>query len=173
EVLTQFVDLLEMDQARDLGLSAKTLAALDPRQQDQRLLACMVDAGLLPPRTSLPQLQALLRVFTANLNASYQPAAVYAGPVVLLNAQASDKPLSVQRSLMSPAEQAEGWHRYAKNLDIHALHGDHMSVLRFPHVNQLAAVLAKAWPLHVVSAAGKHDTTAQPAKDHSIKVEST
>ncbi|MGD5993458.1 hypothetical protein QUV13_22750, partial [Xanthomonas citri pv. citri] len=148
EVLTQFVELLEMDLGKRLPLDTQALAEQLGDERDRRTLAAMVAAGLMPARATLAQFQALLRVFAANLNASYQPAADYPGEVVLLNAQAEAKPPTVRRSLMSPAEAAEGWSRYAVRLREQTLQGDHMSVLKSPHVGRIAAAAAAAWPAH-------------------------
>ena len=161
DVLALFIELLEMDHGRSLSLTREALGRLDAPEQDKALLGRMIDAGVLPSRTPLKKLQALLRVFTANVKAGYEPATPYHGPVLLLNASEWSPSSSAHKPVLSPAEKADRWRRHATRLEAHTLDGNHMSVLKPPHVNQLAARMAKAWALRA--------TTYKDAIEHEVR----
>src|SRR3569833_1950657 len=148
DVLTLLIELLEMDHGCCLSLGRDTLSRLDEDSQVERLLAGMITAGVLPQRTPLCKLQAMLRVFTANVRAGYEPLTPYGGPVLLLNAHAVTAASATGRPIMPLAEKVERWRRHSPGLEAHMLEGNHMSVLKQPHVSQLAALLSNAWSLN-------------------------
>ncbi|MFB4391905.1 MULTISPECIES: amino acid adenylation domain-containing protein [unclassified Pseudomonas] len=133
--LARYVDLLEMDAGRSLGLDIDQLASLEPDAQCAQLLARMQAVGLMPAQAREDVLQGPLRVFHANLATAYQPASVYTGAVVLIEAEPRH------------AQRFEGWAVLASDCQHQVLEGcDHLSMLKAAAAPRLAAHLRHYWP---------------------------
>ncbi|HEX8613863.1 MAG TPA: non-ribosomal peptide synthase/polyketide synthase [Telluria sp.] len=146
QTLNLFIDLLEMDRAQALGVDRARLAGLDEAGQLAYLLERLSAGGVLPPRTAPGELQGLLRVFGSHLNTSYEPAAPYAGALLLVNADVAEKAGSARRAAMSAPEKLARWRRLADRVDVQTLEGsNHMNILKQPFVDLLAGAAADAW----------------------------
>jgi thioesterase domain-containing protein len=99
----------------------------------------MVNVGLLSNRTQSQLLQGVVRTFGANLRSAYQPQGVYSGRVRLV--QVPDSTLSATAWQRKQAETIAGWRQYASQLEEYLALGNHMTVLKPPHVNLLAELL--------------------------------
>jgi thioesterase domain-containing protein len=123
---------------RPLGLAPSDLQGLDAEAGLERLLDRMREADLLPPGAGVGQLRRVLRVYRANTLAArlYTPA-VYPGRVTLFRAE------------QGPASRQPdgGWSRLAAEpVEVHAVPGNHITMLTEPHVHDLARELAGALP---------------------------
>ncbi|MBB3121374.1 non-ribosomal peptide synthetase, partial [Massilia violacea] len=144
--LNLLIDLLEMDRGQALDLDRQRFAQLEADAQLEMLLASLCAAGVFPPRTPLAKLQGLLRVFGANLNTSYAPASPYAGPLVLLNADAAVTQAGTRRPVATAQQKLERWRQYAPAATMRELPGsNHMNILKAPHAAVIAAALKQAW----------------------------
>ncbi|RSZ60356.1 non-ribosomal peptide synthase/polyketide synthase [Massilia atriviolacea] len=146
QTLTLFIDLLELDRGQALGVDRARLAGLDEAGQLAYLMERLSAAGVLPPRTPVDKLQGLLRVFGSHLNTSYQPAAPYAGSLLLVNADVAETAGSARRAAMSAPEKLARWQHLAERVEVQMLDGsNHMNILKQPFVDLLAGAAADAW----------------------------
>lgn len=135
-MLMKLIGLFEMNCGRPIGIDAGDLAALDHEAQLVLLLARLVELRVMPPRTTLQTLRGLVRVFAANLNAPYQPAGTYDGPLHLVLVP-DQTPGS-----MDMDELAAHWREHAPRTRLWPGPGNHITLLAAPHVRDLAAYLA-------------------------------
>jgi thioesterase domain-containing protein len=129
--------------ARELGLSPERLTLssdhLRTLDADEKLLYVLAEAtkqNLLPPGIEPRQIRSLWKVFEAN----FQAASRYAPQVY-------DRPITLFKAVNKPAGYSpalhEGWHALTlRGVEIKALPGDHFSIVREPHVETLAEMLA-------------------------------
>jgi len=139
EVLDQLIEVLEQAADQSLSLCGADLAQLAEHLQLEKLRVAMVRAGLLSPRVGQQPLKGMLRVFAANVNTSYAPPGPFDGDVVLIQA-------SEDRN--GPADigaRAAAWARQARHVHTLSAPGNHMSILRLPHVTVLAALIKNVW----------------------------
>ncbi|HEY6922765.1 MAG TPA: alpha/beta fold hydrolase, partial [Steroidobacteraceae bacterium] len=129
-LLLKLVELFEFNSQRPLNLSAADFEPLNHEGQLELLLARMIAARLMPPKTNIQVLRNMVRVFAANSNTSYVPAAVYEGPLHFVEATPEENPAAVA-----------GWRRWAPNTTSWRSPGNHMTMLTPPHTGALAAWL--------------------------------
>ncbi len=126
-----------------LGIDQATLAGLD----EPAMLAClhqrMVTHKLVPARTPLPVVAAMLGVFTANLNAAYRPDGQLATLAVLFHAALHLPSDSHVRP--SSTDVTRAWRHYLPQLEARSAAGNHMTMLSGPHVTTLAADIRAVW----------------------------
>ncbi|BCL39996.1 non-ribosomal peptide synthetase/type I polyketide synthase [Nostoc sp. MS1] len=131
--------------ARDLsGLVGKNFTLLPDEIQNLKseaglhyLLEQAIKADILPSDIEVTQMQRLLEIFKANTRAmwNYQPK-VYAQPIVLI------RPQEVFSADFDDFGDASwGWHKFAQQLTIQTISGNHYSILAQPHVRVLAQQL--------------------------------
>ncbi len=139
---------------------AVTYADLQPLSHDEQLRylqAQLTAVDLFPAEAGLAQLERLLAVFKAHSQIAYQiPAAAMPTPLLLLrtqaDAQAHDPDADTANQVARGTEggfievqeagddEHWGWAAYGPTT-VHYLPGDHLSILREPHVHELAASL--------------------------------
>jgi thioesterase domain-containing protein len=136
EILHKLVGLFNLHLARPLELDAADFEPLEPEQQLTLLLSRLVEAKLMPPRTSLQALRGIVQVFGRNLNADYKPDAPYPGSLHLA--------IATERHPMHGGEQERsdtllaGWRVHAPQAKIWQAPGNHLTLLSPPHVEALA-----------------------------------
>jgi thioesterase domain-containing protein len=89
-----------------------------------------------------------LRVFATSLRTQYQPAKPYPGPVQLV--VADNAKLDGNANRLEHELNAKGWKRWAPNLACLHASGNHMTMLKEPHVRslvQLSGLVAKAFSI--------------------------
>jgi thioesterase domain-containing protein len=99
-------------------------------------------AQLLPPDMSIMHLRHLFDLYQSDINAveTYRPAA---SPVSLLLLCAADEGDGELENLET------GWSRLStKNLEVHTVPGDHLTMMRPPHVSTLAEILRKQFAIY-------------------------
>ncbi|HTQ79751.1 MAG TPA: alpha/beta fold hydrolase, partial [Thermoanaerobaculia bacterium] len=132
------------------------LRPLSPTEQFERLAALAMAAGALPAEVGTEPLRRLLAVFRAHHHASrrYLPSApdapdtpdtpgLYPGPVTLL--RASER-LNEEFPGLTSGSPDYGWGRFcAAPPTVLAAPGNHLTMVRTPHVEALAALLKQAF----------------------------
>jgi thioesterase domain-containing protein len=140
EAIMELVDLYEQAAQHSLEIDANRIDALDPRGQLDLLSGRLVHAGLLPPAARPSDLIGIVRTFEAALRARYSPSSVYLEPVRLVLALDPKKdPAANEKSF---EETVSGWSRWAPNLTVWHSPGNHMTLLRRPHVEALSEWLS-------------------------------
>ena len=129
--------------ARDLGLpvdrlelSTDELAKLDSEELLSYTLQRAIEAGIVPQDFQLAQVQRLFEVFKINVQAmqSYRPKAS-SQRVTLLKAE--------ERPAVETTDETMGWGELTSGeIEIHTVSGSHFTIVREPHVRNLAEQLA-------------------------------
>jgi len=129
--------------AHDLGLSVDRLklwtdelAKLDSEELLSYTLQRAIEARIVPQNFKLAQVQRLFEVFKINVQAmqSYRPKAS-SQRVTLLKAG--------ERSTVETTDETTGWGALTSGeIEIHTVSGDHFTMVREPHVRNLAEQLA-------------------------------
>lgn len=132
DICDQLAGSLELAAGRPLGVFRHQLAPLTPAQRLTLLHAAMTRHGLLPARTRPEVMEGPLQAFGAALRASYRPGGVWEGPVCLI--QADDPRRSAARNEQDQQRDHEAWRLWAPRLRCWKGPGNHMSMLKPPHV---------------------------------------
>jgi len=136
DMLMHLVGLYELNVGSPIGIHRQDLAMLTPDAQLALMLAKLIEHKVFPARVNIAALRAVVRVFAANLNASYQPPVPYLHPVQLVIA--SDPSESAMQRRDGRNELVEQWRRAAPKVSIWDGPGDHFSLLSPPNVVDLA-----------------------------------
>jgi thioesterase domain-containing protein len=144
EVIMKWVEILEMTLERPLRIRSSDLESRNEAAQRELLHERLVRLEVLPRRSTADALRGLLNTFAAAMRTHYRPDAIYPGAVrlVLVNDAKLDAN-SNQRQQGSIA----GWQRYAPDLVAVQAPGNHITVLKRPHVDSLAPWLRKGVPV--------------------------
>jgi amino acid adenylation domain-containing protein len=134
EALLRLVSLFEMNLGKSLRLAEADFAPLAHEPQIALLLERVIKSGLMPARTSLQAMRGIVRVFEANLNTDYQPAAPYLGNAHLVLAAHAGRDID-------DAQLLARWRVQAPQLTSRQAAGNHMTLLSAPHVHELGAWL--------------------------------
>jgi len=138
QTLAKFIEIVEMNSAISLNLPIEDLQLLDESSRLKQIRLRMTRAGVLPAKTSLETLRHALRVFEAHLNTGYIPTSpLVQQPVILINAK--DQSPDDESSRFYRDADVTSWLSYAPNaISITLEGGNHMSMLKPPHVDELA-----------------------------------
>lgn len=121
------------------ALSFDTLASLESRGQLRWFQAYLADRSLLPATSELSHAEGWLQVFKANRSMDYTPKNVFPTEITLFRSAEQASVAGQDASLNLPAW---GWSQYAKGaVDVISVPGDHISMLKPPHVQTLAEQL--------------------------------
>lgn len=141
DALCKLVSLHEESSQRPLPLARADFENASPDRQLVRLHAGMVEVGLLPTRSSPELLHGPITCFEAALRTRYRPKATYNGPTLLV--------LAGSRSTAEPSHRLSadmmqsGWAHWAPDLTSRVAAGNHMTLLKDPHVKAIAELLLK------------------------------
>lgn len=139
EAVMQLIDIFEEAAERPLGISVGDLASRDDEAQCTLLHQQLVRVGLIPRRSTPDILRGPLRAFAASLRTHYKPEQAYPDPVRLVlldSAKLDDEANRRQRE-----RSVNGWKHRAPNLHVSHGPGNHMTALKPPHVDAIAALL--------------------------------
>lgn len=139
EAFRYFLEVLELAADRSFEIDVETVRALDEEGRLRLLHGRMVRFGMVPSRSAPAMLKGPFRVFSGCLRMTYRPRAVYPRParLVLLRDSRRD-PRADQLQL---SEAAHGWKGWLRDVQVSVGPGNHMTALKRPHVEQLAALL--------------------------------
>ncbi|WP_346771460.1 alpha/beta fold hydrolase [Caballeronia mineralivorans] len=136
-VLERLIETMQLAAGESFGIDAAAFRARDDAGQIRLLHSGMVRAGMLPQRSTPDAMGGPARVFGTALRTLYLPRHPYAGPVRLV--LADDPALDVAANQRTQRETIEAWRRHAPNLGVWYGPGNHFSILKAPHVQDLAA----------------------------------
>jgi arthrofactin-type cyclic lipopeptide synthetase C len=133
DVLAAFISILEQLADRSLNLSIGFLDSLDEPGKLKVLHERAVRAGLMSSRSDADALKGPLRTFASCMRTAYQPAFVYPEfvRIVLLSDQRCFNRNSWR---VDEQRRLEGWRKYGSDLEFSRGPGNHMTVLKPPHV---------------------------------------
>ncbi|MBE9227620.1 hypothetical protein IQ264_19510, partial [Phormidium sp. LEGE 05292] len=131
---------------KELNLDAEQLRSLAPEAQVQYVLDSLKMADLLAPDADPTYLSQVLQVYRAESMTPYVPKQFHAVPVTVFR---SKEVFAVDESEISDPEileytknardKALGWSAFSSQpVDVHFVPGDHVTILRLPHVQVLA-----------------------------------
>jgi thioesterase domain-containing protein len=142
EAVMAWIEIFEQILERPLGVGRRDLNSLNESAQRKLLHERMVSEGLVPPRSDPGVLRGPLRIFAISLRTHYRPEKVYPGPVQLILV---DNPkLDQDANRRSQKCIVDGWKQWAPNLICTYAPGNHMTVLKPPHVQTIARLLQHA-----------------------------
>ncbi|MGF1552988.1 MAG: amino acid adenylation domain-containing protein [Paracoccaceae bacterium] len=128
-------------------VGAGELAPLDEAARLSLVETRLAGAGLLPPGASSAAIRGFLAVFMANGRIRYAPRAPRPVPIRLLRAAEANPDYdyaAAEDEGVPRARSTLGWGALASEIAVHAVPGDHLTMLAPPHADRLAAVLADA-----------------------------
>ncbi|MFB2875364.1 amino acid adenylation domain-containing protein [Floridanema aerugineum] len=131
---------------KELNLDAQQLRSLAPEAQVQYVLDSLKMADLLAPDADPTYLSQVLQVYRAESMTPYVPQQFHAAPVTVFR---SREVFAVDESEISDPEileytknardKALGWNAFSSQpVDVQFVPGDHVTILRLPHVQVLA-----------------------------------
>ncbi|MFB2833055.1 thioesterase domain-containing protein [Floridanema evergladense] len=131
---------------KELNLDAEQLRSLAPEAQVQYVLDSLKMADLLPPDAEPSYLSEVLEIYRAESMTVYVPELFYPVPISLFR---SSDVFAVDESEISDPELLEyskffrekalGWDAFSSRpVDVHCVPGNHVTILRLPHVQVLA-----------------------------------
>jgi arthrofactin-type cyclic lipopeptide synthetase C len=136
-VLNRLIEAMQLASGKSLGIDATVFGAQDDTAQMRLLHAGMVRAGMLPQRSAVDSMRGPARAFGTALRTVYQPQHQYTGPVRLV--LANDPTLDTAGNKREQQEMIEGWRKHVPDLSIWYGPGNHFTILKAPHVHNLAA----------------------------------
>ncbi|MFC6338635.1 non-ribosomal peptide synthetase, partial [Pseudomonas karstica] len=144
-VLKRLIEAMQLASGKSLGIDATAFGAQDDTGQMSLLHAGMVRAGMLPQRSAVNSMCGPARTFGTALRTVYQPQHQYTGPVRLV--LANDPTLDTAGNKREQEQMIEGWRKHVPNLNIWYGPGNHFTILKAPHVHNLAAWWQDSLPL--------------------------
>lgn len=146
DVLLELVHLVEEDNGCCLGISRADLAALDYEAQLLTLAQRMKANRVLAQAVKVDAIRNLVRVFSMNSNTKYEPASVFDGSVLLIQAQELSQPVDGGARLPpDPDAEAAAWRRHAPRLVRVKSPGKHTTMLKDPNAGSIAAHMRQLW----------------------------
>ena len=142
--LAQVADIASHLYGVQLEVEYQTLLALTAEEQLVHLHRQLVGAGVLPPASELAHFRGFIDVYKANLRATYTaPAERLGGRVILFRSRdVQPDQLVAETAAAGRAELMLGWKDYLKEpATIHTVDGDHLTMMRSPQVQSLAAAI--------------------------------
>ncbi|WP_342755402.1 amino acid adenylation domain-containing protein [Pantoea sp. MBD-2R] len=133
DLMDYMIRTIELSIEKRIDLDATRLRALPEAKRAGWITAKITEAGVVPEQTSPEHVMQLFTIYKNNLESlhGYQPGRVTC-PVALWSTEA-----------LYPQGEA-GWGNYADRVTVQLASGDHVSMLKPPHVQGLAASLAQA-----------------------------
>lgn len=153
EGLKSLVELYEQAASQPLNMTAGCFDGLDSAEQLQLLHQHLVRVRLLPANSSVAQLRGTIRSFEAAIRTRYSPSACFDGPAFLV--QVRDTKDAYEASLFRQHTMAREWGRMAPRLDALRGDGNHVTLLKMPHIGKVVH-----W-LH-----NRNTTVAMPQPQH-------
>jgi thioesterase domain-containing protein len=134
-VIRQYIESLELVAERSLGIDPATLEAATEAQRINMVHAGMVRVGLIPARSRPETLKGGVRTFATTLRTDYLPQHPYHGAVRLVVIAGSQ--IDGPRNEHENQTKILGWQRFAPQITYWKGPGNHMTILKPPHVAEL------------------------------------
>ncbi len=142
EAFLRFLEVFEHAADRTLDIAAGDVEGLEEAARLELLHERLLGIGFLPQRSTPRLLAGPFRAFSSCLRATYAPTGVYPGPVRMV--LVDDPECGDAENAHRFAETLAGWRRLAPGVECSRGGGNHMTVLKSPHVHHLASLLADA-----------------------------
>jgi thioesterase domain-containing protein len=139
EAIMKIIDIYEEIVGHPLDLRKSDLDSRNETAQMVLLHNRLVREGLLPRRSEPNILRGPLRTFAMALRTHYKPDTPYQGRVQLV--LADDEKLDQDENRRNREQITRGWRRLAPNLTYIHASGNHMTMLKLPHLNDLVRQL--------------------------------
>jgi arthrofactin-type cyclic lipopeptide synthetase C len=140
DLLVELIGMFEQVLGRSLGVERSDIDRLNEAEQRRLLHAKLLDAGLISRYSHIDVLVGPMRTFARALRTRFCPNGTYSGIVQLV--LVNDSRLEPEANLQRWYALANGWRRFAPNLVVREMPGNHMTVLRQPFVGKLAQLIA-------------------------------
>jgi arthrofactin-type cyclic lipopeptide synthetase C len=127
-----WINGFELILGHPLGVSKTDIESLSESAQRELLHRRLVAANLMPRRSEADVLCGPLRTFAASIRAHYKPDKPYTGPLTLI--LVDDPRLDQTSNRQYRHEVTKNWKRFAPNLVSAHGPGNHLTMLREPHV---------------------------------------
>ncbi len=144
DILMRLIRAVEELTERSMNLSRNDLLALDYESQLSRLTHGMKALGVLSRTSDVNDIRGLLRVHEVNANTSYVAAARFPGSAVLFQPTQQSRPLEGEEE-RDPVATREAWRQHVGRLECIPVPGNHMTMLKKPHVELIARHLSTLW----------------------------
>jgi len=135
DVLSEYIELVELSEEKSLNLKRRELEAREWQECIELLHARMVAAGIMHKRSTADMLRGPLRTFAAALRTTYVPPMSLDLPLGLV--LVTDSRISEQANQEKQRAALEGWKRFAPELRVGHGPGNHMTILKPPHLQSL------------------------------------
>jgi arthrofactin-type cyclic lipopeptide synthetase C len=135
-VLVHWIRVVEGAVEHSFGIEPTAVASLDRIAVVQLLHERMVRGGLLPRNSEPDVLHGSLRSFAAAMQTQYVPRKSYAGPIDFVCID--DENADAQTNRRQQDELVSGWMRWAPRVRRWNGPGNHLTILKDPHVRRLA-----------------------------------
>jgi len=132
DILMDWINSFELVLGHPLGVAKTDIESLSESAQRELLHRRLVAANLMPRRSHADVLCGPLRTFAASIRAHYKPDKPYTGPLTLI--LVDDPRLDQTSNRQYRHEVTENWKRFAPNLVSAHGPGNHLTMLREPHV---------------------------------------
>lgn len=136
EVLLKFLDLMGLAVGKTLGVDATAIETTDAIEQTHLIHSAMVRSGLMPTHSSPDDLGGTLRVFGSALRTQFEPREQYPGLVRLV--LTDDTRVKADDNRKIHQRMRDGWEYWAPDLHVWHGPGNHLTVLKQPHIQRLA-----------------------------------
>lgn len=143
EAVMAWVEVLELILKESLKISPEDLNALNEGQQRSLLHGILEQKGLMPKRSSPDVLRGPLRTFATCLRTSYYPDGIYRKNTSLV--LADDPRISELKNFYNQARTLRRWKRWIPSLSYTHATGDHISILKRPHVECLGRIIERQY----------------------------
>jgi arthrofactin-type cyclic lipopeptide synthetase C len=143
DILMDLIDGFELTLGRPLGIGRIDIESLTETAQRELLHRRLVASNLMPRRTEPDVLRGPLRTFGASIRAHYKPDKPYPGRLTLI--LVDDPRLDQASNRRYRDETTENWKRCAPNLVCVHGPGNHLTMLKEPHVQALAVLIRASW----------------------------
>jgi thioesterase domain-containing protein len=136
EALLHLISLYEEASGKKLQISPTSLQAREPEAQIALLHAELIRVGLMPARSSAGALLGPVRTFATALRTQYRPSGTFNGHTrLMLVRRASETELAAQLRFEKVLAH---WRVLAPYTEFKVGQGNHVTLLKTPHVRELA-----------------------------------
>jgi thioesterase domain-containing protein len=139
DAIMEMVDIFEQILGHSLDIKQTNLESRNEVERIELLHDRLVQERLLSRRSEHETLRGPFRTFSVALRTHYKPTKLYSGLVQLV--LADDKRLDQDANRRKHEYIVEGWKRWAPNLLCTHISGNHVTMLKPPHVCDLVQLL--------------------------------
>ncbi|NOT13706.1 MAG: hypothetical protein HOP23_18090, partial [Methylococcaceae bacterium] len=134
-MLMELVKLYELSINQSLNLRENNFVELSNEDQLDLLLSRLIEVKIMPPRTSIEALRGIVRVFEININTKYIPEDRYCGQLNLIGVEQVEENINNFDCYQGHISK---WKGHASSINFWQASGNHITVLNFPYVSELA-----------------------------------